>query len=64
LERLLLTSKSFLSFWEYYVPRMYWAEIFEKILHGFKPCEFGKGMFLTHRFYYSPSFPFLDQKIL
>ena len=36
-------------------------EFLEIILHGFNPCEFGKGMFLTYKFY-SPSFSFLDQK--
>jgi len=41
-------------------------EFLGKILHGFKPCEIEKGMFLTHRFYFliAQAFLFLIKNII
>jgi len=64
LERLLWTSKSFWALEISYPKKILGWNFWKKIPHGFKPCEIGKGMLLTHRLYFlvAQAFPFLDQK--
>ena len=65
LERLLLTSKSFLSFWKYLVTRVYWVEIYGKVLHVFKTVCNGKRLFLLIDFIFlKPKFFFSWSNIL
>jgi len=54
----------FFKLWKYLILRKYWAEMFGKILHGFKPCEIGKGRLLIQRLYFlmAQVFLFLDKK--
>jgi len=47
LERLLLTSKSFLSFWKYLVTRAYWLRFLERFYTASKPCAIGKDRFYS-----------------